>query len=97
MDDSKHTPGPWRISRTSGMEIFISHDHDQPNRVAGYFAEVRRFTSDSEQVEANAQLIAAAPDLLEALIDLADWYREHTGLPPTAANAAIAKATGGQP
>lgn len=97
MSESKHTPGPWRISRTSGMEIFINHDDDQPNRVPGYFAEVRRFTSDNEQVEANAQLIAAAPDLLEALIELADWYKEYTGLPPIAANAAIAKATGGQP
>lgn len=97
MDESKHTPGPWRISRTSGMEIFINHDQDQPNRVAGYFAEVRRFTSDNEQVEANARLIAAAPDLLEALLELADWYKEHTGLPPAAANAAIAKVTGEKP
>ncbi len=47
--------------------------------------------------EEDARLIAAAPELLDALMELADWYREHTGLPPAAANAAIAKATGGQP
>ncbi|MCG6540211.1 hypothetical protein MCB86_09000 [Pseudomonas sp. KSR10] len=43
---------------------------------------------------ANAQLIAAAPDLLEALIELRDWYAEHTGMPAARANAAIAKARG---
>jgi hypothetical protein len=38
------------------------------------------------------KLIAAAPELLEALVELSDWYTEHTGLPAAAANAAIAKA-----
>lgn len=74
MSEFKHTPGPWRISRTSGMEIFINQDYDQPNRVPGYFAEVRRFTSDHEQVDANARLIAAAPELLEALEQLVSDY-----------------------
>lgn len=53
MSEFKHTPGPWIVSKTSGMEIFINHDHEHPNRVPGYFAEVRRFTSDHEMVEAN--------------------------------------------
>lgn len=60
--------------------------------VPGYLAEVR--DCGSGDVAANARLIAAAPDLLEALLELADWYKEYTGLPPAAANAAIAKATG---
>lgn len=96
MDDSKHTPGPWCISRTSGMEIFISHDHDQPNRVAGYFAEVRRFTSDHSQVEANAKLIASAPDLLDALRLIASAKDRDFGIDYAigCAKAAIRKATG---
>ncbi len=93
---SKYTPGPWRISRTSGMEIFISHDHDQPNRVPGYFAEVRRFTSDNEQVEANARLIASAPELLEALELVISTYEEGgwPGATMTIVRAAVSKAKG---
>ncbi len=45
----------------------------------------------------DAHLIAAAPDLLDALKELRDWYQEHIGLPACAANAAISKATGAQP
>lgn len=40
----------------------------------------------------NARLIAAAPELLEALQELRDWYEENTGLPACQANAAINKA-----
>lgn len=102
MNDSKHTPGPWRISRTSGMEIFINHGHDQPNRVAGYFAEVRRFTSDNEQVEANARLIAAAPDLLYLLKEARSTLEMWKDVAPAVSlcadiDKAIAKATGAQP
>lgn len=67
MSEFKHTPGPWVVSRTSGLEIFINHENDRADRVPGYFAEVRRFTSDNEQVEANARLIAAAPKMYELL------------------------------
>ena len=42
----------------------------------------------------DAHLIAAAPDLLDALKELRNWYQEHIGLPARAANAAISKATG---
>jgi hypothetical protein len=41
---------------------------------------------------ADAYLIQAAPELLTALIELRDWYEDHTGLPACAANAAISKA-----
>jgi len=71
MKEPKFTKGPWIVSKTSGMEIFINHCHENSKRVPGYFAEVRRFTTDHEQVDANAHLIAAAPELFEAL-ELAD-------------------------
>ena len=47
------------------------------------------------QSKADAQLIAAAPDLLNALKVLAD-VAERKGIPCDAAHAAIAKATGEQ-
>lgn len=96
MKEFKHTPGPWIVSRTSGMEIFINHEHDRADRVPGYFAEVRRFTSDNEQVEANAKLIASAPDLLDSLRLIASAKDRDFGIDYAVgcANAAIRKATG---
>jgi hypothetical protein len=45
-----------------------------------------------ERMEADARLIAAAPDLLEAL----ERYVHHFGDPLKCARPAIAKATGGE-
>jgi len=99
---AKHTPGPWTnqvVNTVSGVcfkvgpfpwkEGELNHAciyADYPNK-SGY-----------EQCAANARLIAAAPDLLEALqamlthmgMDEDDWIK------PTfnQARAAIAKATG---
>lgn len=60
---AKHTPGPWRYSGPNSGEIFgwMGQKQDIPlviAKVGGYW--------DGEQ-EANARLIAAAPDLLEAV------------------------------
>lgn len=49
-----HTPGPWRIG----------HKHGSPIRIIGGDMTLALV---SPQGEANARLIAAAPDLLEAL------------------------------
>lgn len=59
----KHTPWPWRVERqnpspTTGEWMIAG---SKP----GYLAEVR--DCGSGDVKANAQLIASAPDLLEAL------------------------------
>jgi len=89
----KHTPGPWVVSKTSGLQIFINHATDSKSRVPGYFAEVRRFTTDHEQVEANARLIAAAPKMLTKLIEAAN-YIDTLGGDSKQYRAAIAKATG---
>ena len=93
---SKHTPGPWRIERqnpspTTG-EWMVS------GAKPGYLAEVRDCGSGDEQ--ANARLIAAAPDLLEALTALVGLARMRAAplgdyvSALAVADAAIAKATG---
>ena len=63
---SKHTPGPWEIQTTTGLQIYITQPQNILNRKPGFYAEVRRFTTNVDEVKANANLIAAAPDLLEA-------------------------------
>ena len=76
MEKSQHTPGPWVVETTSGMNIYITQPQDMPNRTPGFYAEVRRFTSSVDAVKANARLIAAAPDLLEALEKIAVLYEK---------------------
>ena len=56
----KHTPGPWRPS--CGMFVHAANNE---------FVAVAK-GNDDETVEANARLIAAAPDMLAALQDAYD-------------------------
>lgn len=56
---SKHTPGPWYPDHFEGISIF----HDVKDR---RFPVCRIEPISEGEGEANAHLIAAAPDLLEA-------------------------------
>jgi hypothetical protein len=100
---TKFTPGPWTAVGT----IVLSPDTCGEVGCCG-IAECFH-GSQPEIAEANAQLIAAAPDLLEALRNLSatvdaailsgDWKVDGACDPDMdikAARAAIAKATGGQ-
>lgn len=100
---AQHTPGPWHVVRYGdGDSLVICLDESGTQRVA--FMAVPGAKSLSErrarwrQIKANAQLIAAAPDLLA----LAYQYRDDLKRPPApdsrerrlqAIEAAIAKAT----
>lgn len=88
--DNKHTPGPWEVSgseiRSQSEQIIIAGTY--------YVGTARR-----GQVEANARLIAAAPDLLTSLKALLPegWGDDDTmdHMPGVKlARAAIAKAEG---
>ena len=63
----KHTPGPWKISleavNTNTLEIIGGRD-----RIAELNAMGVKL--DNDKLFANARLIAAAPELLEALKSL---------------------------
>lgn len=63
MNDSKHTPGPWRYVRTNGSQT--TGERLISGARPGYLAEIR--DCGSGDVVANARLIAAAPDMLAAL------------------------------
>ena len=92
MSEVKHTPGPWRYESTSGSNyarIFLSANEEDGDNLRGYCGE------------ANARLIAAAPELLEALqhiqrcIPLGGFAQIHHNSDTWAQiDAAIAKATG---
>jgi hypothetical protein len=84
----KHTPAPWEVSTDRGQHAVISG-----KRVMAYTGAVGAL--DNEESIANAALIAAAPELLDALQELL----KETGINGTYATkalAAIRKATGAQ-
>lgn len=96
MSEMKHTPGPWFAVRNSCYwEVNPARkvgDYDTPFTVADCCASDPSNTTGLQ--EANARLIAAAPDLLAALVALDHEYGPKT---LRMAQDAIAKATGEAP
>lgn len=94
---TKHTPGPWLFDEESGA--ITTH-----KRIAKGIARIVTVRLgwaepfESEQI-ANARLIAAAPDLLEALCMVLDDPDALDGRPRTyeCVREAIAKATKDKP
>ncbi len=99
-DRKAHTPGPWEYADfglivgpgPEGIhaDIYIAEisTEDDEGRVA-----------PAEQLTANANLIAAAPELLEALervLEAVEYYHAHEGAPSmlAAVRTTIAKAQG---
>ena len=68
-----HTPGPWKFEHFSHGYYMISQDDAAPEREWGYLAQVRDHSASSSRTLANARLIAAAPELLNAVIAAVDW------------------------
>ena len=62
---AQHTPGPWSIDRAYGDCCVAGRDGDRIAAVYGY---------DYGEDEANAALIAAAPDLLAACQAVLDEF-----------------------
>lgn len=108
--EAKHTPGPWRLDNSampgdgwgarddeSSIEIArIRHDTFDALEVYG-----RRVRDDYAEHRANARLIAAAPELLEALEDLFRFHVSggHEGNPDEVerkVSTAISLARGGE-
>ena len=63
MIETKHTPRPWRVQATGHSFVVEEHTHTEAISVDANGNPCRW----SEYTEANARLIAAAPELLEAL------------------------------
>lgn len=69
MTETKHTPGPWSFEMQEFGAVIVSDG----SSIATAFAS--KVISGAElPMEANARLIAAAPDLLEALKELVEAF-----------------------
>ncbi len=91
-----HTPGPWMATRSlHDSRVVICTEHGHRIDVASTYAG-----GCGVPVEANARLIAAAPELYMALKVIVDCMPKDGGMVRldgdelAAARAAIAKATG---
>jgi hypothetical protein len=87
---NKHTPGPWQYAFEGGTAAFIM---EGDGTTVAKISTTENSTAH-RNLPANARLIAAAPDLLEAL----KFAQSIIGHPDDAGSqmiaAAIAKATG---
>ena len=111
---SKHTPGPWSFVEHNWSETSIYGSCDTGEQYLGTLSIKDQAAEDTQEaleqvMRANALLIAAAPDMLEALEDLLPEIRCQCGEAylsrgmhhpnslchhVAAIEAAIAKATG---
>ena len=103
---TQHTPGPWYVYSLSNGSVHVGTAH--------FWAGTHNVIADvmplRMEKEANARLIAAAPELLEACKSMLDWMeftiprlgttptgsieRKNWGGPISKARDAIAKAEG---
>ena len=98
---SKHTAGPWRLSTRKpdldGVNVCFEIDADNRINIASGQSQ-EHIGPDSiceDECVANARIIAAAPELLEALRGfVAEFGDKAMNANVRAARSAIAKATG---
>ncbi len=106
MNTAKHTPGPWRIEEGTTLVWGHCNSDDLSDRGMGYPIAEARITPisnwalgrpDADAGEANARLIAAAPDLMEACdfaLTILEALGNGKGDAAMACRAALAKARG---
>lgn len=92
--ETNYTPGPWNFravpadSQDGIMSFWIDSSDGSP------LVDIRA-RRNKKEAEANARLVATAPDLLESLMQLVEQMESQRGdwLNTDSARAAIAKAT----
>lgn len=99
----KHTPGPWVAPKEQGNLILPKRNwEDQQIGAIANGMQILVYPCDTMETEANARLIAAAPDLLEACKWAHQFLVSRKDIPPVGEAAqifdliaaAIAKAEG---
>jgi hypothetical protein len=74
-EQTKHTPGPWHFSDDLGQQHGCRLIHAKDGRLVADAGRIH-YRTDAE-MDANARLIATAPDLLEALETMVRWTEMH--------------------
>jgi hypothetical protein len=69
---SKHTPGPWKVFWAKRRYAFIGIGTEDGEGITDPCFNLWR--GDGEEAAANARLIAAAPDLLAAIMNSDDAH-----------------------
>ena len=97
---TKHTPAPWSLGDSdlhcSNLSVHGIHENAHSTIARMVSSE---HGMDPVEIYANARLIAAAPELLEALTDCVEhmhWTQPQGEAALKKAKAVIAKATGEQ-
>jgi len=75
---SRHTPGPWRWDEDGNL---VAADGKRVLTAATFLLDHRELAASIDAKEPDAALVAAAPDLLEALreIEQASTWTMHSG------------------
>lgn len=83
-NENKHTPGPWYYDWTTKINGVIQGwsigPADKPLDEVDHIDPVLTISNDADNAEANARLIAAAPELLEALIEMTCLMEQSNGV-----------------
>lgn len=83
---SKFTPGPWGYRKTHTMSetawyVITHHDGRGPvmdvggSDLNGQISEAKHLITNPEEIEANARLIAAAPDMYQLLEKMQNTFQ----------------------
>jgi hypothetical protein len=75
MSNAKHTPGPWSVGWNIEANLYQIDAPDGDSGDTAPIADVWAHNALESECKANAALIAAAPDLLEALNAVMDSYQ----------------------
>ncbi len=87
---SKHTPGPWKIGKRDidDNSLLVLGTENTKNNKCSHIARVEPRHCYNNDQEANARLIAAAPELFQELYNL--LYTPENYITPEAHPAAVA-------
>ena len=68
MSKAKYTPGPWFVDESSTHGQYVSKRDGN-----GAFIVAETYPDENQDFEANAALIAAAPEMLEQITEISKW------------------------